>query len=345
MRPGNTFFMLITRNGFVIRKTVSKILRFHIIMSKMVGIADPVCLELPELDLCRAEGPPPVVHEDGGVFRRRPPFAPCLSLAAILHGTLALLALSMGLGMRAPETVVSISLLPAVRSAAPAAGDPSGADAALPPAAPVSAPVRQEPVRDTAEPVRAPENRQVAARAAAKKPPVPAVAPVPPPTESRQRDAVDNAAPQEGSASAESERSPQSDEPVPSVAGSGSGGLSDSGSARVSGASGPGLAGPALGPVGASFGDADGPRFVQRVMPRYPELARRKGREGHVLLRLVIGPGGELRDVEVVEGGGHGFDEAALAAVRASLFAPAMRDGRAVECAALLPVRFALKGS
>jgi protein TonB len=99
------------------------------------------------------------------------------------------------------------------------------------------------------------------------------------------------------------------------------------------------------GPVGATFGDADGPRFVQRVMPHYPELARRRGREGLVLLRLVIGPGGELRDVRIIEGGGHGFDEAALAAVRASVYAPAMRDGRGVECAALLPVRFALKGS
>jgi TonB family protein len=81
----------------------------------------------------------------------------------------------------------------------------------------------------------------------------------------------------------------------------------------------------------------DGPRFI--------ELALAEGREGLVLLRLIIGPGGELKDVEVVEGGGHGFDEACLAAVRASLFAPAMRDGQAVECAALLPIRFALKGS
>jgi len=101
----------------------------------------------------------------------------------------------------------------------------------------------------------------------------------------------------------------------------------------------------AVGPVGASFGDADGPKFVHRIMPRYPELARRRGREGLVLLRLVIGPGGELRSVEVVEGGGHGFAEAALAAVRASSFAPAMREGHAVECAALLPIRFTLKGS
>jgi protein TonB len=99
------------------------------------------------------------------------------------------------------------------------------------------------------------------------------------------------------------------------------------------------------GPMEASFGDSDGPRFIQRVMPKYPELARRRGREGLVVLRLVIGPGGDLRDAQVVEGGGHGFDEAALAAVRASVYAPATREGRGMECAALLPIRFALKGS
>jgi protein TonB len=81
------------------------------------------------------------------------------------------------------------------------------------------------------------------------------------------------------------------------------------------------------------------------VLPKYPEIARRRGREGRVVLKLVIGAGGELRHVEVVEGGGHGFEEAALAAVRASEYAPAVRGGRPVECAALLPIRFSLRGS
>jgi protein TonB len=108
-----------------------------------------------------------------------------------------------------------------------------------------------------------------------------------------------------------------------------------------------GIGGPGIGdgPVSAGFGSSDGPRFVRRVEPRYPEIARRRGREGRVLLRLVIGTGGELKDVEVVEGGGHGFEEAALAAVRASEYAPAVRGGRPVECAALLPIRFSLRGS
>lgn len=83
---------------------------------------------------------------------------------------------------------------------------------------------------------------------------------------------------------------------------------------------------------------------MRRVLPQYPEAARRKGREGRVVLRLVIGACGELKDAAVVEGGGHGFEEAALEAAMASAYAPAVRGGRAVECAAMLPIRFSLKG-
>lgn len=98
------------------------------------------------------------------------------------------------------------------------------------------------------------------------------------------------------------------------------------------------------GPIQGSFGDADGPRFVQRVLPRYPALARRKGWEGLVVLRLTIGPEGELKAATVVEGDRHGFGDAALEAAKASRYAPATRNGHGVECSALLPVRFALKG-
>jgi protein TonB len=82
---------------------------------------------------------------------------------------------------------------------------------------------------------------------------------------------------------------------------------------------------------------------MQRVMPRYPELARRRGREGLVVLRLTIDEGGLLQHAEVVEKAGFGLDEAALEAARASSYAPARRGNRSVPCTALLPVRFALK--
>lgn len=64
-----------------------------------------------------------------------------------------------------------------------------------------------------------------------------------------------------------------------------------------------------------------------------------------VVLRLLIAASGELKAAEVIEGGGNGFEDAALAAARSSTYAPATRNGRGVESRALLPIRFTLKGS
>jgi len=346
----NTFFVLITRWRLVIEKTVSKILRIHVIMSKKVGIADPVSLEVPELALFRSDPFPFSVHEDGGVSWRRLPFAPCMSLAVILHGTIALLAFTMGMGMHVPESVISISLLPAMSSGSLASGSGGTADVQPVMASPaMPAPPRQEATQKPPETVRMSDSRQSRTKTAAPVPAVarkeaaPLVANTGSKSESREAGSMDIGVPMTTPEDAGQSR--EFVEPAESDGRSGPGPFSGSGLAAS--AAGPGSGGSRLatGPVGASFGDADGPKFVHRIMPRYPELARRRGREGLVLLRLVIGPGGELRSAEVVEGGGHGFDEAALAAVRASSFAPAMRGGHAVECAALLPVRFALKGS
>lgn len=92
------------------------------------------------------------------------------------------------------------------------------------------------------------------------------------------------------------------------------------------------------------FGATDGPAFIEKVQPVYPRFARRLGKEGTVLLRLAIDESGTLTTVEIVERAGHGFDEAAVAAVRTSRFKPARHRGVPVPCRALLPVRFKLEG-
>lgn len=103
-------------------------------------------------------------------------------------------------------------------------------------------------------------------------------------------------------------------------------------------------AGPSSGPVREGvFGSIDGPAFLEQVSPVYPRIAQRLGREGTVLLRLSIDARGTLTAVEIVERAGHGFDEAALAAVRGSRFRPARQGGVAVPCRALLPIRFKLE--
>ncbi len=92
-----------------------------------------------------------------------------------------------------------------------------------------------------------------------------------------------------------------------------------------------------------SFVSGEGPRFLRRQMPVYPQIARRLGKEGNVLLRLTIDEKGNLLNVEVIEKAGYGFTEAAVEAVKKSAFLPAKKDGKPIPCRAILPVKFQLK--
>ncbi len=91
------------------------------------------------------------------------------------------------------------------------------------------------------------------------------------------------------------------------------------------------------------FGSANGPFYHHQVMPAYPSIARKMGKEGKVLLRLTIDARGGLLDVEVLEDPGYGFAEAAVTAVRKSTFIPAKKAGHPVFAKALLPIRFVLE--
>lgn len=62
----------------------------------------------------------------------------------------------------------------------------------------------------------------------------------------------------------------------------------------------------------------------------YPDAAREQQLEGNVELELTIGADGRVTDAGVVTPAGHGFDEAALQAVKAFLFEPARRNWEAV---------------
>ena len=112
----------------------------------------------------------------------------------------------------------------------------------------------------------------------------------------------------------------------------------------VPGGSGGGPGGPGVGngPINGSFGAANGPAFTNMVRPAYPRIARKLGREGVVKLRLMIDEKGRLLSVNVLEKAGHGFDEAAVNAVKASSFRPAKLHGKPVACRALWKVKFAL---
>jgi protein TonB len=97
------------------------------------------------------------------------------------------------------------------------------------------------------------------------------------------------------------------------------------------------------GIVESKFGDNGSPAFIHQEIPVYPILARRLGKEGKVLLKLLIDTNGKLQKIEVVEPAGFGFTEAALEAVKESTYAPGYRNGERVLTKALLTVRFQLQ--
>lgn len=79
--------------------------------------------------------------------------------------------------------------------------------------------------------------------------------------------------------------------------------------------------------------------------PEYPRLARRRGLEGTVWLRLSVTPEGLPAEVILETSSGHSLlDESALAAARGWQLIPATRDGVAVEGMLRVPVTFRLDG-
>lgn len=99
------------------------------------------------------------------------------------------------------------------------------------------------------------------------------------------------------------------------------------------------------GPYSAAFGSKEGPRFVIKVLPRYPRIARELGQEGVVELLVTIDEHGRLVNVEIHKRAGSGFDEETLQAVKKSTFSPAKRNGKPVLCKAHLPIRLVLRGA
>ena len=74
------------------------------------------------------------------------------------------------------------------------------------------------------------------------------------------------------------------------------------------------------------------PRITKKVEPRYPKEARKAGVQGHVTLHAVIASDGTIAKVEVVKSTSpqHGFEDAAIAAVKQWRYRPGTIGGAAV---------------
>ena len=85
------------------------------------------------------------------------------------------------------------------------------------------------------------------------------------------------------------------------------------------------------------------PRFIHKVVPEYPRLAKLAGKEGVVILTADIGVDGKARNIEVFQGLGYGCDEAAIVALRVARFSPAYKGKHPVAVRIQIPYRFKIE--
>ena len=85
-------------------------------------------------------------------------------------------------------------------------------------------------------------------------------------------------------------------------------------------------------------------RLIQSERPLYPQVARKEGWEGTVVLRITIGTGGDVENVITQTSSGHpALDESAAQSVKTWQFDPAKDGDVPISTSVDLPVRFDLE--
>ena len=86
------------------------------------------------------------------------------------------------------------------------------------------------------------------------------------------------------------------------------------------------------------------PSISRRVMPEYPDRARRMNMQGQVVVQLVVDVSGKPQQCAIYSSDPAGvFDEAALVAARKTRFFPGKVRGQPVNTIVLIPYKFALR--
>ena len=85
------------------------------------------------------------------------------------------------------------------------------------------------------------------------------------------------------------------------------------------------------------------PVRLRSPIPGYTEAARANKIQGTVMLRVLVGADGGVRQVRVVRGLPDGLTEQAIAAAREAKFKPAMKDGKPVPYWVVLEMGFNLR--
>ncbi len=86
------------------------------------------------------------------------------------------------------------------------------------------------------------------------------------------------------------------------------------------------------------------PEAVKEIKPKYPELARKAGQEGAVLVEVVVNEQGTVDTAYVVQARPKGiFEEAAINAAYKWKFTPAYQRDKPVKVRMRIPFRFSLR--
>ena len=84
------------------------------------------------------------------------------------------------------------------------------------------------------------------------------------------------------------------------------------------------------------------PRLIYKVDPQYSDKARKKHRQGTVVLSLIVDEHGLPYDIRVLRSLGLGLDEKAMEAVAQWRFQPGIKDGHPVKVWVTIEVNFRL---
>lgn len=85
--------------------------------------------------------------------------------------------------------------------------------------------------------------------------------------------------------------------------------------------------------------------YLNNPAPAYPNIARRQGQQGKVMLRVFVNTTGGADQVQIRDGSGYStLDQAALDAVRRWRFIPARQGDQPVAAWVLVPITFTLEG-
>ena len=75
----------------------------------------------------------------------------------------------------------------------------------------------------------------------------------------------------------------------------------------------------------------------------YPEMARKVGVEGTVFIRVLVGKDGTVRQTKIEKSESSMLDQAAIDAVKKSVFTPAIQNGLPTSCWISIPIKFRLR--